>query len=502
MNRKNTKKLLAGVMALSMTLGSSSAVCMAEEASAEEPFEMVMTYMHPGTVPKDLQMVEDAVNEITVPEINVKVSLYPISIAERHTQQDLMIASGEKLDLMMILVENGPGVYANKGQLLELDDLFEEYCPDVAAAEGIAMAGGYFNNKLYAIPDEEKMGRQYGLLMRQDLLDKYGFNQYDGLSYEEMDAFLSKVKEGEGENFYMFNSVGSGLGTYYVFNLYDELGSSTASGVLMNGGRDDLEVVNLYATEEYKEHLTWMRKWYEAGYFAKDCTTMTESQVDLMRSGRYLGNLNSVEPDMPALCSQDYGYTMTAIPLTDVVAKTSCYQISEWALPITCENPEKTLEFVNLMYKDTDIANLLRYGIEGMHYVKTDNEGIITYPEGLDANTSGYVNTLGLYGDKSKIYQWEPAPADIFERMSAFNEEANKPEKQSKALGYCFNSDPVKSEISAVGTVIQQYQAALESGSVDPEVVLPEFLEALDAAGIQEVIAENQKQLDEWAANK
>lgn len=502
MLRKKIKRFMAGVMALSVVMSASSVVCMAEESKAEEPFEMVMTYLHPGTVPKDLQMVEDAVNQITIPEINVKVTLYPISIAERHTQQDLMIASGEKLDLIMLLLEGGPGSYVNKGQLLELDDLFEEYCPDVAAAEGIAMAGGYFNNKLYAIPDEEKMGRQYGILMRQDLLDKYEFDQYEGMTYEDMDAFLANVKEGEGENFYMFNSVGTGISTYGTFNLYDELGASTASGVLMNGGRDELKVENLYATEEYKEHLKWMRKWYEAGYFAKDCITMTDSQVDLMRSGRYLGNLNSIEPDMPALCTQDYGYTMTAVPLTDVIAKTSSYQISEWALPITCENPEKTLEFVNLMYKNVDIANLLRYGIENEHYVKTDKEGIITYPEGLDATTSGYVNTLGLYGDKSKIYQWEPAPADIFERMSAFNEEANKTESQSKALGYCFNSDPVKSEYSAVSTVIQQYQGALESGSVDPEVVLPEFLEALDAAGIADIIAENQKQLDEWAANK
>ena len=48
--------------------------------AGEEPFEMVMSYIHPGTIPKDLQMVEDALNEITIPEINVKVTLYPISI--------------------------------------------------------------------------------------------------------------------------------------------------------------------------------------------------------------------------------------------------------------------------------------------------------------------------------------------------------------------------------------------------------------------------------------
>jgi putative aldouronate transport system substrate-binding protein len=39
-------------------------------------------------------------------------------------------------------------------------------------------------------------------------------------------------------------------------------------------------------------------------------------------------------------------------------------------------------------------------------------------------------------------------------------------------------------------------------GVVDPTVVLPEFQQALKAAGIEEIIAENQKQIDEWRAEQ
>ena len=126
-----------------------------EKSSQDDTFEMVRSYIYTGNVPKDLQMVEDAINEITVPEINVKVTLYPINLSERQTQYNLMISSGEKLDLMMLVFDSGPAMYVNKGQLLELDGLFEQYCPDIKKAEGLAMAGGYFNGKLYAIPDEE-----------------------------------------------------------------------------------------------------------------------------------------------------------------------------------------------------------------------------------------------------------------------------------------------------------------------------------------------------------
>ena len=67
--------------------GNSSADSTADsktdtkQTEGGEPFEMVMSYLYTGSVPKDLQMVEDEVNKITIPEIGVKVTLYPINIS-------------------------------------------------------------------------------------------------------------------------------------------------------------------------------------------------------------------------------------------------------------------------------------------------------------------------------------------------------------------------------------------------------------------------------------
>lgn len=120
--------------------------------------------------------------------------------------------------MICVLFDEGPSIYVNKGQLLELDELFEKYGADVEAAEGVAMAGGYFNGKLYAIPDEEFMGRRYGFVGRQDILDKYEFDEYEDATYEDLDAFFARVKAGEGEDFYIFNNVG-GVSTIGNFML-------------------------------------------------------------------------------------------------------------------------------------------------------------------------------------------------------------------------------------------------------------------------------------------
>ena len=51
--------------------------------------------------PSGLLDVENAVNEIVEPELGVKVTLYPISIFDLTSQQNLMITSGDKLDLLL-----------------------------------------------------------------------------------------------------------------------------------------------------------------------------------------------------------------------------------------------------------------------------------------------------------------------------------------------------------------------------------------------------------------
>ena len=48
-----------------------------------------------------------------------------------------------------------------------------------------------------------------------------------------------------------------------------------------------------------------------------------------------------------------------------------------------------------------------------------------------------------------------------------------------------------------------QFLGGLMTGEMDPETTIPQFLAALESAGINDVVAEAQRQLDAWvAANK
>ena len=60
----------------------------------------------------------------------------------------------------------------------------------------------------------------------------------------------------------------------------------------------------------------------------------------------------------------------------------------------------------------------------------------------------------------------------------------------------------MKNEVAAVTNVCNEYRCALEFGALDPETAIPEFLGKLEDAGIQKIIDEKQKQLNEFLASK
>jgi putative aldouronate transport system substrate-binding protein len=129
--------------------------------------------------------------------------------------------------------------------------------------------------------------------------------------------------------------------------------------------------------------------------------------------------------------------------------------------------------------------------------VKLPNEPrLITYPAGIDSASCKYnLNLSWTLGNANILLQWEGNDPNINQRMLDFNKNAT----YSKALGFNFDATPVQTQIASVQNVINQYRDALECGVTDPKTEVPKFQADLKAAGLDDVIAEKQKQLDAWA---
>ncbi|MNZ65888.1 hypothetical protein D3C78_840890 [compost metagenome] len=158
------------------------------------------------------------------------------------------------------------------------------------------------------------------------------------------------------------------------------------------------------------------------------------------------------------------------------------------AISTTSQAPELAMMFINLLHTDLYLNNLLNFGIEGKHYMKVDDHIIRSTEQTENYN----LGASWMFGNQFLNYVWDTEKPDKWEQFYSFNQNA----AISPGLGFVFESDSVRSEVAAVVNVNRQYQAALETGSVDIDKVLPEYVAKLKAAGIESIIKEKQKQFD------
>ena len=195
---------------------------------------------------------------------------------------------------------------------------------------------------------------------------------------------------------------------------------------------------------------------------------------------------------------QDCGYDMTVLPLAYQRVTSQKISQLDWVIPVTSTEPEAAMKFMNLLYTNADLVNLMNYGVEDVHYVKNDN-GTISLPEGKDASSVGYYGNLSFFiGNQYLSYVWDTYDPDTRAQSKEINDNA----QYSDLIGFTFDSSEYANEISAVTNVVAEYQNALITGISDPAKALSEFRNKLDSSGMQKLVDGIQEQLDAWLENK
>jgi len=170
-----------------------------------------------------------------------------------------------------------------------------------------------------------------------------------------------------------------------------------------------------------------------------------------------------------------------------------------WFIPYTSEQPDRAMQILNEMYSNPDVSNLLIYGIEGKYYEFVDAEkGVIDYPQGVTGDDLGWTITAWHFPNELIAHKWVTDGPDIWEETIAFNKDCYP----SIAKGFVWDSTEVINEVVACTTVLNKYKKGLETGDVDPDSVWEQMKDEFAEAGIDKILTEKQKQLDEWLAAK
>lgn len=469
----------------------------------EEETEIVFAFFTSGMYTDEgLQMVEDGVNEITVPNDNVRVRFEAIPMSNYTNQIGMMMAGGEQLDVFGFL-----GSYSTmlaKNQLMNLTPYMDTYGQGIHEVLGDEFLKATTNNgNLYALPNNNGKAAVLNVILRTDVIEDNNISLdglYQAATWDEYMEVLDEVgnifeqmKAAEPDMYCTSSSSNTLMFTNNLPKL-DKLNDSY--GVLMNG---DTTVVNYYETDEYAELVNIAHDWYQKGYVLQDAATTTEAQNTYIQAGVVMGGFIVGEEGQAEQITNATGVDVTCVKLMEPTIATTDVNSIGFAISATSENPEASMLWLNEMYTNADIVNLLDWGVEGVHYELQD-DGTIDFPEGVDATTSSYnLNQDWFFGNQFLSYIFgKGRDTTIYSRLEANNKNANF----SPAMGFTYDSTPVRNELTELSNVKSEFAPGLETGTTDPATELPAFIEALQNAGIDKVIETKQSQLDAWLAEQ
>ena len=472
------------------------------EAAAPASDLIPVTYTYGGSgVPRDLQMVQDALNEILNEKIGVNLTLEPIDYAAFNEKMQLRLAAGEPCDIIFTApwINSYTNNVAN-GSLLPLDDLLKENAPGLwASMPATTWDAARINGTIYGVINQQIFPKPWGVHPRTDLLEKYNFSLDTVTKWEDMEPWLEAVRDGEGITpIYADDRGGSSMwrSQYYGFDPLDD-------GIRFVGIKADdetLTVVHLYKTPEFREATNLSKKWVDEGFFPRELMPSDEARA-AFRAGLFAMGYHVEKPGNDVESQTAYGWEFESKNLTDpLILDTAGATATMNGICATSPHPAEAMKVLELLNTDPMVYNLLARGIEGVHWVWADEaKKVITYPEGVESSTSGYEpNTDWMFGNQFNAYYRSEAQVGAWEATKIMNDTAYP----SKALGFVVNRKPIETEIAQVIAVMDELARPIEYGWVAYDDAAPELLEKMDAAGAQTILDEVQRQLTDWQAAK
>ncbi len=486
---------------------SASADTGSDSGSASGEITTVgFNYINFGTL-SDTAPVNDTINAYLEKEgKDVRVDLHMYDAASYNDQMNLMISSGEEVDLFLPLA--GVSNCAAKGQIQDLTDIAEANCPGALELTHDWLKASTVDGKLYGIPVYKGIMLQNYFIASKAMTEELGIDLDPLSSIYDLPAVFDQIKEAYPD---VYPLVPLNANSYGILDFF--LGSTNGYRVDMLGDRsnactgcivgDDMTVVNLYDTDAFHDTCALAYEWQAKGYLMPDTSTSPDGAGALMAAKRGYATIGGYGNAPEVLSSNSLGggsepayYHVIEAPYLTTTSVSLNYVVG-----ITSKHPEAALRFLDLTYTDEFVCNSILYGVEGRDYKKVTDQ-TITFADGVDSTTVAYdsITTCGVLG--SQFIQWGRDQDEEMLKMDREFMQSNIDNAvQSPAFGFVFDSSPVKTEVSSVSNVITQYFNALTNGELDPDVYIDEFNGKLKDAGLDAIIAEKQKQLDAWKAS-
>lgn len=468
------------------TAASSSAA--ASTAASNSASAVTLQYYTIGPAGKDLTAVNNALNELLMKKIGVRVKINYIDWDDYTTKLSAIIDSGTSFDIAFTSSQQGDFVgNARKGAWLDLTSYLKTTGKKMYdAIDPLFWTGIKIDGKTYGIPTNKEIATPDLWIYSKALAEKYGIDVKQYKTLESLEPILKKVKQAEpqcipmaldrnSENFFSID------GYEYIVNHNIPL--------MVKSSDTSLKIVNIYETDCAKQVLHTLRRYYKLGYINADAAFKTNS--DDLKNYTVLWHNGSGGPYSDSTWANNLGYPVVCQQVSPSVITSESTRGGIMSVSAHTQHPKECVRFLNCLNTDAEVRNMLNYGIEGTHYRLSEKHQVI----GLD---SGYRGIQYTQGNWFILYTTVNDPVNKWDAYRKFNKEAVR----SQALGFTpdISDSSSAAQAAAVVRVTEKYYPSLMTGTVDPNKILPLFLQELREAGIDKLQSTLQQQITAWKA--
>jgi len=483
------KKWLSLLVALVM-LASMTAV-----ASANETIELIWWMGTAAEAPIDQAMVEAELNKMSAEALGITVKYTYMT----NEQVSLATSTGEYFDLAFTCGWfNDFNTRAFEGMFLNIDGLVQELAPDLwASMPAMLWAGSYAvidgETQLLAIPVMKDYGIEvFWIIDIEYFKNELGMEIPGTMGFKDIEPYLEAYMANPPADGPAYPLMLAREGITSWSNFLDWINAEMMISLSYNDIGTDKEgtVYLCFEMPEFIERIETIRSWYEKGYISPDAAvtqSLPRSSQGYVQSGQGFYGADAIWSNARQRASAISRYDGPFL---------STYSLrgSLTAVSAASRNVEAALKLVEYANTNREFRNMMRYGLEGVHYTWNE-DGTVTKTEQGITNYSPwpYVQaSYSLSAVEASAFPSVPADPNMWQVVWDGYSEA----VTSASLGFMFDPTPVENQVNACKAIRELYWFEMQTGTSDPAVVFPQIIAELEAAGIREVIAEAQAQLN------
>lgn len=492
------KKLLSLVLVCVMILG------MCSFAGAEEKKIIKLTWaMGTGSnAPADNAMVLEELNKMSREKIGVEMDIQYF----QNDQLQNSIQSGEVFDIYFTCSWfNNTTECISNGLFANIADKIKDY-PGLynALPESVWDLATNEDGTLYIIPNVKDYAAMNFITYPAEKAAELGFEIPESINaFSDLTDFLVAWKATLPENEYpvLIGGVPAGIESSFDFINRTAMIGCVYGTTKVCSVFDDPGVMERYRT---------LADWYQKGLINPDAAQLTETAIDGKK--QRISTVQAWTGYDGYTVSNGYVTNMTlyAGPTLSVDGITG----STNALSVTLEDdPERmdaALRYMELIMTDKLFADTLRYGVQGYHWDYVTEEqnpacagGVLRTQAGNDnyapwafAQPAYFLTSISV--SQRQIDGIDPAPN--FDQYNQYYEDVREKAIPSAMGGFKWDSSAWTDALAEISAIKDEYYNDFASGTRSIDDVYDEFMAKMNKAGLQDMIADAQAQLDAYLA--